>query len=192
MLPPFSAFEHTLRTRFGNVLSAEGHRSYVGRACALECAHATVGDEWSDQPDKWPDVRPINDDVWQSDEDRTEHMTRLMRAYWHWSEWTPERQTAVIERLIVLTVQRIVSRPTKLPEEIAYQCRDAITPEEAASAVSKAKIWHIDYAHQYLESGRYIDATRTIAHAAVWTDGADPHAIIDVWIDAVEDADGTR
>lgn len=192
MLPPFSAFEHTLRVRFGNVLSAEGHASYDGRACAIECAHATVGDEWSHQPDKWPDVRPINDDVWQSDEDRTEHMTRLMRAYWHWSEWTPERQAAVIAQLIVLTAQRIVSQSTKLPEEIAYQCRDAITPEEAASAAYEAGSQCVAYAHHYLKSGRYIDATRAIANAAAWIDSADPHAIIDVWIDAAEAPDGSR
>lgn len=186
MLPPFSAFEHTLRTRFGNVLSADSHASYDMRACAIECAHATVGDAWSDQPGKWPDVRPINDDVWQSDEDRTEHMTRLMRAYWHWSEWTPERQEAVVARMIVLTVQRIVSLPTRLPKEIAEKCRGATTLKEAESAAYEAGNRRVAYAYQYLCGGQHIDATRSLAKAAAWIDRVYPHVTIDVWIEAAE------
>lgn len=86
----------------------------------------------------------------------------------------------------------LVSLPTRLPKEIAEKCRGATTLKEAASAASEAKIRHIAYAHQYLESGQYIDATRSIANAAAWIDSVYPHVTIDVWIDAVEDADGTR
>lgn len=183
---PFSAFEKVLHDKFGKILSPYSHAPHLRMACALECAHATVGDEWSDAPGKWPDVSFLNDADWISDDDRTEHMTRLMRAYWHWSEWTPERQAAVMERLIVLTVQRIISRYTGLPDELAYQCRDAITPEEAASAAWAVRNGYVSFAVKSLGVGDCVGASSWIARAALRTEGVAPIEIVDLWTEAAE------
>lgn len=186
MMPPFSAFEKVLHDKFGKILSPYSHAPHLRMACALECAHATVGDEWSDQPGKWPDVRSLNDADWPSDEDLTEHMTRLMRAYWHWSEWTPERQAAVIERLIVLTVQRIISQFVGAPENVMRQCRDATTSKAAADAAWCVRNAYVSQAVVLLNIGQYIDASTFIAKAALRRHDAPPVEIVDLWIEAAE------
>ncbi|MDE3097514.1 MAG: hypothetical protein KGK07_16125, partial [Chloroflexota bacterium] len=105
----FAQFEQIVQ-RFGGRLWKGVHRADSGRACVLEAAHAAVGHAWSDDPGgMWPDLRPLNDGPWASAEQRTTHLTRVMRAYWNWQDWSDARQQTVAARLALLTVQRLVS-----------------------------------------------------------------------------------
>lgn len=56
-------FMVTLRERFGGVISS-GKNEANGKACGLECAHAAALDEWSDDPDKWPDTLDLACRIW--------------------------------------------------------------------------------------------------------------------------------
>lgn len=113
-------------------------------------------------------------------------MTRLMRAYWEWNAWVPSRQAAVMARIIVLTVQRIVWRYTGLPDELARRCRDATTPEEAARAALDVRNAYVSSAVRSLDLEDYIDASNWIAKAALRTGGVAPGEIVDLWIEAAE------
>ena len=62
--------EFTIR-RFG-VLSVGTHTPESGKACATEAYHAWLGEEWSHDPRGMiPNLRPLNDGLWISDEART-------------------------------------------------------------------------------------------------------------------------
>ena len=104
----FDAFETTLETRFHGVIGHGMHENGCG-ACLLECAHHTLGHEWSDAPNLWPDLRPLNDGPWDTDRARTTHLVPVLRAYWDWSTWMHARQRQVMERVILLTVQRVIA-----------------------------------------------------------------------------------
>jgi len=135
-MQPFSVFESTLETRFGGILRKGAHTE-DGEACLLECAHAAIGDPWSDTPDRWIDLRSIHD-AFTNDIDRTRCMVPVMRAYWDWSEWPLDRKAHTMERLAILIVQRIVSAMPQLSLEIAVQCRQASTLVAANYAANAA------------------------------------------------------
>lgn len=116
--------------RFGGVLT-KGQHEPDGQACALEAAHAAVGDPWSDNPGRWPDIRPLNDGPWSSDEARTKHMIPLMEAFWDWGDWPEARRIAVVTEIVIETVRTIIAELPGLPDGVRAACRSASTLEEA-------------------------------------------------------------
>ena len=119
-------------------LSAGAHNP-DGQACALEYLSVARGIDWTDAPEKVRcfDLRLIND-ISVSDALRTEHLMPVLMAYDGSLDWPMERQQRVVERIIILTVQRLVADLPGLPDTIREQCRKATTLTEAAEAARAA------------------------------------------------------
>ena len=132
----FEVVEQLLASRFGGTIYRGSHDPN-GHACLLEVAHAAVGDAWSDAPDKWPDLRTLND-AFTDDVARTQQLIPVLRAYWDWSAWGAARQRAVMGRVAILTVQRLVAELPGLPADFAQPCRDVTTLRAASWAASEA------------------------------------------------------
>jgi len=130
---PFQTFRDLLHSRFNGLLLRGKHKRN-SQACTLELAHAAVGDAWSDTPDKWPDLRALNDAPWSNDLARTAGLVPVMEAYWEWDAWPRTRQVETITRLAILTVQRIIADLPDLPAAVRTQCRAVATLKEAAQA----------------------------------------------------------
>ncbi len=135
---PYQRFRDILTTRFAGEIRA-GRHTPDGAACLLEAAHVAVGDAWSDAPDRWPDVRPLIDARWSSDAVRTHHGVRVLEVYWDWAEWPAERQRAVLSRVAVLTVNRLVAALPGLPDSCRRACQEARTLREAEEAAHAAR-----------------------------------------------------
>ena len=132
----FDKVDAILRSRFGGYIR-KGSHSEDGKGCLIEIANAAIGAAWSDHPTLWPDLRVLND-AFTSDTERTRVLWPVLRAYWHWSEWSTERQRQIIERVVILTVQRIIAELPGLPAEVAQRCREATTLSAAAEAALAA------------------------------------------------------
>jgi hypothetical protein len=118
---------------FGGILTSGEHEP-DGSACALEAAHVAIGDEWSDEPNLWPDLRPLNDGPWDSDEQRTAHVVPVLIALWDWQDWSPERQRRWAETVVLRTVRELIAELPGLPTAVAQACRDSGTLEAAEAA----------------------------------------------------------
>ena len=132
----FEQVEQLLQSRFGGLIR-NGSHTEDGSGCLIEIANAAIGAAWSDNPTLWPDLRPIND-AFTSDSERTRVLWPVLRAYWHWSEWGAARQRQIIERVIILTVQRIIAELPGLPPDVAQRCREATTLSAAGAAAGAA------------------------------------------------------
>jgi len=133
----FEQVEQLLQSRFGGRIR-NGSHTEDGSGCLIEIANAAIGAAWSDNPTLWPDLRPIND-AFTSDSERTRVLWPVLRAYWHWSEWGAARQRQIIERVIILTVQRIIAELPGLPPDVAQRCREATTLSAAGAAAGAAR-----------------------------------------------------
>jgi len=136
-MKPVKCFYKVIRTRFGGVLS-HGFHPEGNKACALEAAHAAVGDPWSDHADLWPNIQPINDSPWSSNEMRTRALVPLIASYWDWSEWTPEGRKTVMRRVVHEMIQHVIADLPGLTEEIRAQCHHAKTLKDDGTATSAA------------------------------------------------------
>ena len=125
--------------RYSGILSAGAHSD--GRlACALEAAHAAMGDLWSDAPDRWPDLRPMNDGPWSSDRARTEALVPTLEALWDWADWPLARQVAWAHTVVLRTVRELLPPALEavgLHTEAAA-CAGATTIETVADAAYNA------------------------------------------------------
>lgn len=106
--------------------------------CALEFESRVRGRAWSDAPITLPDLRPLNDARWSSDTARTAALLPVMAALWDWTSWSTERRQAWAERVVIATVNQIISELPSLPDEIRVRCRAAtdITAARAAAWAS--------------------------------------------------------
>ena len=181
----FDKVDAILRSRFGGYIR-KGSHSEDGKGCLIEIANAAIGAAWSDDPTLWPDFRSIND-AFSSDEARTRHLWPVLRAYWHWSEWSTERQRQIIERVIILTVQRIIAELSGLPAEVAQRCREATTRAAALAAALAAARAAAEGAAWEAERAAAWAAARAAARAA---EGAAADSVLEVacalWIEALE------
>ena len=180
----FEQVEQLLQSRFGGRIR-KGSHTEDGAGCLIEIANAAIGAAWSDNPTLWPDLRPIND-AFTSDSERTRVLWPVLRAYWHWSEWGAARQRQIIERVIILTVQRIIAELPGLPPDVAQRCREATTLSAAGAAAEAA--------------ARAAGATWAAAGAAAWAaraagaawaaEAAAGESVLEVacalWIEALE------
>ena len=90
------------------VLRAGAHQP--GREfCANEFKSQVDGVPWTDSPTilHIPDIRPLNDGPWSSDQARTAALLPLMVAIWDWADWSPERQQEWAQRVAIETVCQI-------------------------------------------------------------------------------------
>lgn len=107
-------FDKVLKSRFGGVLKHGSHNP-DGEACALEAASVARGNGWDDAPGAagLPDIRPLNDGPWSSDEGRTRAMVPLVKALWTWPRWGETRRREW-RRRAVLRFNREILRHTQL------------------------------------------------------------------------------
>ena len=127
-----------LDKRFGGLLASGSHEP-DGAACALELLSQARGGDWSDKPSlvRCFDLRPLND-AFTSSLERTKYVLPVAAAYDGSLDWPVERQRKVIEQIIILTVQRVISELPSLPAKTRADCRRANTLPEARTAAAEA------------------------------------------------------
>ena len=134
---PDHPFVATLRTRFGGVLYAGAHNP-DSRACVIEVATVVRKQAWSDDPSaaKLPDLRPLNDALWSSDQARTEALIPIVLALWDWSTWMATQQQRWATKIAERTIREILPpmlRQIGLDTE-ADRCEKEGTEEAARAA----------------------------------------------------------
>ena len=125
--------------RFGGVLR-HGKHEEDGQACALEAVSVARGVKWTDAPRLvgMPDLRPINDGRWSSDEARTEALVPVLIALWDWPDWSDARRQAWAERIVLRTVREVLPLAmTRWPEHAAA-CVAAETLQQAKAGAGAA------------------------------------------------------
>jgi hypothetical protein len=142
--------------------------------CALEFDSIIRGRKWSDAPITLPDLRPLNDGPWSSDASRTAHLLPVMVALWDWATWTPERKRGWVTRVVILTVQRIISELPTLPDNVREQCRNATTLESATKAAEAAHA--AAHAAAYAAEAAHVEAAYAAARAAAYAASAAAYA----------------
>lgn len=87
--------------------------SRVHKACLLEAASVARGkiSWWSDAPEdaQLPDFRPLNDALWDSDQQLTEHMLKLGVAMWGWPRWSKQKQRTWARRSTLRILKEVVA-----------------------------------------------------------------------------------
>ena len=194
--------------RFGGKLKKGAHFSAAtGACCALELEAVCRGQAWTDLPEKVKmfDLRPIND-MNVDDDLRTLHLLPVIEAYAGSLEWSQERQRHVAEKLVILTVQRIISQLSKLPDAVRQQCRGVSTLREAEAAAwaawdaeaawaAKADVVAVKAAKAAAKAAKAAEAATKAAwaaEAAAWASWAADKATVftvtcEVWMEAAKE-----
>jgi len=107
---PRERFREVVNAYFGGRLSAGRHHPGE-KACALEAVAVARGKAWTDDPGdvEMPDLRPLNDGPWPSDDARTAALVPVVEALWDWSEWSDTMQQAWHEAVVHRTVFGILA-----------------------------------------------------------------------------------
>lgn len=193
--------------RYGG-LTAGAHNDQ-SECCILEAVSVCDGVDWTDDPvvlDR-PDVRPLNDAPWSSDEARTAGMLRLAPLIAAWPTWSEERRQAYVDRVVCRTIREVLPMALRAMgrQGDAQRCEGAGTPEEAraaaddtytcygntgeaatSDALSALKAAALDRRDRYAEI-----AARAVAHvaSAVHYCNGDSDAVLDraiaIWADEV-------
>ena len=180
--------------RHGGVVASGSHEYRYGEPdcplCILE-AHAACLvergelDEITDDPAALgrPDYRPINDAAWSSREVATPHLIRLHMAYDGWAEWGDERRLAVVSRITIETVRRIIAELPGMPNCVRQQCRDVSDLKSAAAAayVADAAMADAAMARADAAADAAANAAANAADAAAWADKAAAAAWAAAW-----------
>jgi len=159
-----------------------------GSFCALECAALARGSsEPSDSPYDagLPDIRPLNDARWSSDEVRTEHLTRVVMAWWD-VEMTSERARYLAEQTI-RRVLPIALRAVGLDAE-ATRCERDDDVRAAARDARAAAYTHASAARASAARDAAAYATDDAASAAAYAAKAARAAAGDAAAYATRDA----
>jgi hypothetical protein len=121
--------------QYGGVLRRGAHPA-EDACCVLEAYSVCLGVPWTDDPVilGMPDIRPLNDARWSSDEVMTTAMIRLAMAYIGWSRWSVGRQRAVMSQVALETVRHLIAELPGLPADLRRQCQTAETLYDAADA----------------------------------------------------------
>lgn len=137
---------------------AEGDDSW----CILEARSKCAGIGWTDDPvkNRTFDFRPVHE-IPVSDSLRTEWMPKVMSAYEGALDWPHARQIAVVSRLVIFTVNRLIavlfdfqSTANTLPEAKAMAKSAAARAEEGVIVRESARL----AAQEALKAVRIIEA----------------------------------
>ena len=180
-------------------------------ACILEVCSQALHMEWTDAPMllDLPDMRPLNDAAWPSDEMRTQYLTRVAVAVWPWRDATADQRRKFARRLAELTIKRVLP-PVLLAAGLkaeAERCkaegtedaaRAASYPANAARAAHAARAAYAANAAYAAAHAAYAAAPPAAAAAAAAADAAADAAdevealttACDCWVEAAEHAFG--
>jgi len=135
-------FRRCIDERFAGRLE-QGSHTPDSLACGLEAYSQAIGEAWTDDPVRlrmW-DIRPLND-IPVSQSICTRHIVPVIIAYQGSRDWSGARQRRVATRLVILTVNRLISHLPGLPAEVRQQCRAADTLALAGAAgAAEAAAW---------------------------------------------------
>lgn len=162
-----NSFADFVRTRYGVLKSGEHNPN--GEACVLEARNAYLGRQWSDRPEDFPDIRPLNDAKWSTDTLRTAHMLAVVAALWAWPEWSIERRIAWCSRIAERTIREILPIALRAAglEDAALRCERDGTAAMAAMAERDAWVAWEDALDAWAEADAEADAEASLAaHAA--------------------------
>ena len=164
-LPPRLLIQELLTSRFEGKLFPGKHRPGSTVCCALELLSVHRGIPWTDSPSavRCFDLRPLND-IPVGPVTRAGLMLPVLVAYDGSRDWEPERQRAVAERLVILTVNRLIGDLPGLPADIREACRAARDVPEAEAAAKAAQ--------QALEISKVAQQALGISKAAVMSRAA--------------------
>lgn len=117
------------------------------------------------------DVRALND-AFASDELRTKWMLKIYNAYKGCPNWPKSRKRAVVTKIAILTVNRLIAALPGLSSEIRQQCANATTLDDGAGAARAARAM----AARAMAARATADAAQATAYAAEWAADADAAA----------------
>ena len=160
----FNSCKQILDVRFNGVIKKDKHCEGSHECCILELYSVVLNKSWTDDPNilRIFDIRQINDiDV--LDSLRTEWMLKLLCAYEGSLDWPVEKQKEVVSKIVILTVNRIISKLPGLNEKTREACISAKTLEEAKSAANAAAA---NYAAAYDAAANYAAAYAAANYAA--------------------------
>jgi len=128
-----------LDKQFGGVLRETVHAQGSGQANGMELLSVVRGLPWTASPDEVRcfDLGPLNK-IQVTPETRTKFLMPVLAAYDGSLDWPIQKKQRVAERLVLLTVQRLIAELPGLPDAIRRKCRDARTLGDAASAAAAA------------------------------------------------------
>jgi len=135
------ALRAILDERFNGVLYSGTHRP-DGKCCLLEFASQAKGIRWTDSPVEtgYPDLRPLNDAPWSSDEVRTEAMLPLLVSLAWWADADEARRKRFTDAVAFRTIREVLPIALRAAglELPAVRCESAKDLAEAADAAAAA------------------------------------------------------
>jgi len=168
-----------LDERFNGVIYSGTHRP-DGKCCLLEFASQAKGIPWTDSPAEtgYPDLRPLNDAPWSSDEVRTQAMLPLLVSLAWWADADEARRKRFTNAVALRTIREVLPIALRAAglELSAVRCESAKDLAEASAAVAVAV--------------NAADAARAVADAVAYADAA--YAVNDAAYAAVNAADAAR
>jgi len=128
-----------LEKQFGGVLRETVNTQGSARANGMELLSVARGLPWSASAEEVRcfDLGPLNK-IQVTPETRTKFMMPVLAAYDGSLDWPIQKKQQVAERLVLLTLQRLIAELPGLPDACRRRCRDARTLADAASAAAAA------------------------------------------------------
>ena len=138
-----STIQETLDERFGGLLR-HGVHGPDSEVCAIELVTAWHGLPWGDDASRAgiPDLRPLNDAPWASDQARTQALMPVLEAFLDWGEWSEDRHCCCMEAIILRTIREVLPialRASGLLAE-ANACNAATLKQAEAALASVAAV----------------------------------------------------
>ena len=160
----FDSCNQILAAKFNGVIKLGKHDNYSTRdgsheCCVLELYSIVLNKSWTDDPNilRIFDIRAIND-INVPDSLRTEWMLKLLCAYEGSLDWPGKKQKEVVSKIVILTINRLISNLPGLDENIRNKCKNAKTLEEAKfAAAAAAYAAAADYAADYAAASAAAD-----------------------------------
>jgi hypothetical protein len=128
-----------LDKQFGGVLSETVHVPGSSQANGMELLSVARGLPWTSSSEEVRcfDLGPLNK-IQVTPETRTKFMMPVLAAFDGSLDWPIQKKQRVAERLVLLTVQRLIAELPGLPDSSRRRCRDARTLADAALAAAGA------------------------------------------------------
>ncbi len=164
--------------KFGGNLKFGSHTEEEGECCGLELEALCQSIPITDNPQKVRmfDLRPINDIV-VPDDIRTQHLLPVIAAYAGSLDWPIERQKEVVSKIVIGTVNRIISQLPSIGKTAKNLCLQAITLSTLTVAVHAVHAYDAAAAAAYDAAAAASYAVHTATAYAVHAAAATAYAV---------------